>query len=250
MKLNPRYLILLAVILISVGVSSCSDVSPAYNRENIKGTWINYSADNVELPISDYKVYEFKGDDEGFVISARVDIADTTVWHNYLMDYSVYCCDLEAEGSIVGLYGLPNPSYLKANYDFVEHTDTTLTILPTSLKINDTDIESLNTTLSMRKLPRNYQLAQDSLVGVWAVNSKNGETYEEFRIEFKSDNTWVLDDENRGKFSFYKEIVVLESEDDASVWKIVSASPNGSATMELMTDTTTYTFILIPTEEE
>lgn len=183
MIIGKKYLIPgVILLLLGISISSCNKVSPAFNRENIKAAWI--------APSQNY-IYLFNNDN-GVTISGIQNLSDGNYkWKtSENLYYNVYCCSLEMSGTITGFFDIPTSMSIKFGYDIQKQKDSLLIIVPTQYDFNETPVDPGYTELRMDKLPNKYA-AVDSIMGMWEVKTKDGASYDEFRLQFDNAGTMV-----------------------------------------------------------
>jgi hypothetical protein len=168
--------------------SSCSDYNPAYNRENIKATWIAEIKDGVKIAdCAQRKIYSFNKSGS-VILSGKKNMGDGNYkWGESTLSYSVTCCVLDVSGTAAGIFDISDNIKLDMSFDIVKQKDSLLIITPTKYLINEQDIAPDYTNLQMRKIPSKYA-SVDSISGVWEVKSRNGVSYNAFRVEFSDKN--------------------------------------------------------------
>lgn len=185
-----KHILLFSLSGILLAAAACDKENPAYNRENIKGTWIVETADGNTLSEKDRFVMTF--DEYGMVTYYGVSATDTGyVWDNNRLYYEVYCCDLTISGQFSGLFGNLAPVKVESVYDFISHEDSSLVIGVRSYSVNDTPVDPDYSMLGMEKLPSTYA-AVDSISGVWQFNTKNEAAFQDYRIQFQDDGSLVF----------------------------------------------------------
>lgn len=189
-----KTLYIFAVILFSLLFVSCNKDKPAYNRENIKATWLVHSIDGNELSVRDCYFMTF--DNASRVTYYGISTTDTGyVWDSNRLRYEVYCCDLTIEGEFSGLFGYMTPISVSAGYDFISHEDSAMVLGVRKYAVNGSEVTPEHSRFSMKKLPQKYA-ATDSVSGIWQFNTKNGEEFVNYRVRFG----------NNGGFMFYTKI--------------------------------------------
>lgn len=177
-----------AVVLLSA--IACNRESPAYNRENIKATWLVHSLDGNAL--SERDCYFMTFDNSSRVTYYGIASTDSGyVWGNNRLSYEVYCCDLKINGQFSGLFGYMTPLSIKAEYDFVSHEDSSMVLGVRKYVVNDAETEPEYSRMSMKKLPSSYA-ATDSVSGIWQFNTKNGVEFSDYRVRFGNDGTFMF----------------------------------------------------------
>lgn len=178
------------LLLLGVCISSCNKTSPAFNRENIKATWLADTKDGLQIPLKQYQAYTFD-DDYGVVIQGikNMDEGNYKWGSSPSLYYYVYCCSLEMSGTLSGFFDLPVSVSVAFDFDITRQKDSLLIITPSQYYIDQTAVEPGYTDLQMTKLNKNYASA-DSIRGIWEVTSHDSSPYNEFRLQF--DNTGEL----------------------------------------------------------
>lgn len=183
---SKYWLIGLFFTLLCFALSSCSNYNPAYNRENIKATWIAEVKDGDSIaPPEQRMVYTFDKSGSVFFKGKNNKGDGNYKWSESSIVYSVNCCVLDVAGSLTGFYDIDTKVDVKFSFDIVKQRDSLLIITPTAYSLNDVEVEPGYVNLQMRKIPSTYA-AMDSIIGVWEVKSRNGATYNEFRLMFSS----------------------------------------------------------------
>lgn len=177
--------IFLSAVLSLLVVVSCSKVNPAFNRENVKGVWMVNTRDGYVL--SDRDCFFMQFDETGTVTYSGIAVTDTGhVWSSNRLFYEVYCCDLTVKGQFSGLFGNQEPLSVEYVYDFISHDDSSLVIGLRSFSVNGKETEPEYSSLGMEKLNSSYA-AIDSISGIWQFNMKNGEVFQDYRLQFRDD---------------------------------------------------------------
>lgn len=185
MRKDPYIVPVLISVLLTLFVS-CSKESPAYDRENIKASWIVEMKDYYPLSIVDYNVLTFMNGGE-LECYSDINEADTSkVWGRNSLSYEVYCCDMKIEGKIKEAYGFVSETQISAEFDFLSSNDSVVTLSVKSAKVSESDVTPSFQTLTLKKLPSDYA-ATDSLQGIWQFNTRSGEPFEDYRIQFNGE---------------------------------------------------------------
>lgn len=241
-------------------LSSCSNENPAYNRENIKATWIVKYYNNQTLPLAmrDYTVITF---DNSFGATHWGILSKGTgdyQWGSNALTYDVYCCDLAINGTYSGLYGYITPVTTHQEYIFSSVEDSVMTISNAVYQINQAYITPEFTDMTMEKITSKYA-SLDSLAGVWQFLERDGKEYNDYRIQFLSDgklslfklspdNQWVLmeGDNYFHKYDYFLPLTLWSNEEfgtvnhwDVKCFEIVECTPK-MGTMTLTDHTSEY----------
>lgn len=207
---NSKYFFTGAVLLLlGFFAVSCNKTSPAFNRENIKATWMAYSKDGVTLSPEQYMIYSFD-DENGLIISGVQNKGDGNyTWgESPNIYYYVNCCTLDILGSLTGFFDISASFTASFKYNIKKQKDSLLIITPVEYLFDSTPVEPGYSELQMKKLRSNYSMA-DSLEGTWQVIKHNDTPYSDFRLKF----------DPSGSLSFLQP-------DSSGVW---SSTDNGTA---------------------
>ena len=188
LRRNYTAVFMCAVIVIAVCViTSCNRDNPAYNRENLKATWIVDTYDGNLLDERDYTVMTFTS--SGTVRYEGVLTLDSAnyQWGENTLRYTIYCCDFSINGLFSGLYGYLDQVSTRQEYSFIVSQDSLMTLGVESYSINGTEVTPEYTQMTMRKIPLDYAVA-DTLYGVWQFNTKNGGEFMNYRVQFQPEN--------------------------------------------------------------
>jgi hypothetical protein len=203
MSLKLKYFSFFILILQIIILPSCTRQNPAYNRENIKATWIVEKYDGEEIALSKRTTYTFDKDGGLIINGIKNSGEDNYKWgKSALLNYKVHCCNLEINGSLEGFFDISTSYKVSQNFEIVRQKDSSLTIKVISYKIDDNDVDPSFTESTLTKLPSTYSKAE-SLFGLWEYD---GSAYNPFRIELRSSNS----------LKFY-----IKSDDTLS-WELVS----------------------------
>ncbi len=191
MARSGRYIILLLAACLLW--TSCEKVSPAHFREHLQGTWLLSSFDGEEVPLDEYMALTFK--QISFTTYGRVTCQGVTTvedslgrighkWGENTIRYDVYCCDLKVYGEYSGLFGYMTPMPMEREYNFLESTDSTISMELVSYMMGGAEAPMPYSVMAMDKLPVSYSAA-DSIYGVWQFKTRNGAEFTDCRIQFK-----------------------------------------------------------------
>lgn len=261
------------IIVFSLLILSCTKVNPAFNRENIVGSWVFDTKDGVVIPEKEYIIYTF----EKGIGATRlywdgvINLGDgNNIWGQEQLLYEVKCSDLEIRGTISGFDNIVTAAFIQREYEIIEQKDSLLTIKPISFMSESSAVDPGYTQASMRKLSKSVALA-GSIVGTWEVISIGSENINTFRLEFlegeilyfylkQPNGAWLLQDvipENY--YNTYPKIVVLTLNDndllgkadkwDVAFFNVVSLSTL-SKEMILSKDGVEYTFTMVEASQE
>ncbi len=183
--------VVVASILMMLPLHSCNSENPAYNRENVKATWIVTHYDGNPLDMSDFTIMTF--DDNAQVTYWGVQSKGTGdyQWGNNVLGYDIYCCDLAIYGSYSGLFGYITPVDTHQEFIFSSNEDSLMTISNAIYQINDAYITPPFSDMTMVKLSSHYA-SVDSLSGIWQFLTKDSEEYNDFRVQFHADGKLTL----------------------------------------------------------
>lgn len=180
--------VVLCAVMIAAGMAvSCNQESPAYNRENLKATWIVDTYDGNLLDERNYTVMTFTS--SGTVVYEGVLTLDSAnyQWGENTLRYDIYCCDFSISGVYSGLYGHLEDASTRQEYSFVLSEDSLMTLGVESYTINGFDVTPEYSEMTMRKIPLDYAVA-DTIYGVWQFNTRNGEEFMNYRVQFQPEN--------------------------------------------------------------
>lgn len=184
---------ILAVVVTAVLLllPSCSGESPAYNRENIKATWIADTYDGVLQDERNCTVITFQS--SGTVVYEGVlSLGNSEYqWGTNNLRYDTYCCDLSISGTYEGLYGYTSPMDTYQEYTFAHSQDSLMTLALESMSLGGVEVTPEYSTVTMRKIPKTYAAA-DSLYGVWQFNTMNGGGFSDCRIQFGTEGALTM----------------------------------------------------------
>lgn len=253
--------IALAAVLISA--LSCDNDNPAYNRENMRGTWIVDTYDGMQLAYDDYTVQNYNGSGT-LSVYGILSVADSgRQWGMNSLYYDIYCCGMTVDGSYSGLFGHTSEVSTSQEYEFSATADSSVTLLNTLYLINDAEFSPGFSTVTMRKLPYTYSSA-DSISGIWQFSSRNGQPFSDYRFQFLPDgqlvffsregeNNWIRGND-RDYYSLYHDFMAVTLYDndvfgtdgmwDVACFRIDGISPSaGSMTIGTYTDTYVLTYV-------
>lgn len=188
-----RIFLIMSAAAVSAGfLCSCSSESPAYNRENIKATWIVDTYDGVLQDERDYTVMTFSA--SGTVVYAGVLSMNGSnfQWGENTLRYETYCCDLSISGTYEGLFGHVSSVETFQDYSYVHSEDSLMTLGLEQYMLAGQDITSTQySTMTMRKIPLTYAQA-DTILGVWQFNTMNGTSFSDCRVQFGEDGVLTV----------------------------------------------------------
>lgn len=179
------------VIVSLLMISSCSKTKPSYNRENLKGDWVVRVYDGSVVNPDRWKLYSF-GEKGSLKVTGIRNLGDGDFeWGSSDLLYEAYCCDVSYGGDIRGFLGISVSAYLERDYNFIESRDTMVTMELVSERLNGEDVYSDFNRVTMTRLSSEYS-STDSLQGIWQTSTRNGEKFEEWRMVFYSDGSFVM----------------------------------------------------------
>ncbi len=196
MRKKRKYLIVILTFLMFV--VACNKVSPSFNRENLKGTWVAYAYDGETVPLEEYVIYTYV-DNSTMTIAGVVDEGDGNYkWISFEdKPYFVYCKELEmnADG-IYGMRGYPGQQgYLFYHkLEFAEHIDDYVKLSSIDYKLDGRVHDPYFNIIEMQKQPVT-SMKLDSLIGKWQFSEGK---YEGIMLEFDSErflNIYTLEQE-------------------------------------------------------
>ena len=177
-------------------LNSCFTKDPAYTRDNIAGYWMLERYNNAEINVSETELFEFSGNKVSRHRFMPLDETDVR-WSADEFRFRVSCCTIDIYDEEVGF---------ELIWDVLSHNDSLLLV-----KVG-----------SASDLVRFKRVSPDnkSLVGVWQIESVNGNVQEDFRVEFNSDlsydfllrndeNQWSVIPENEGEYVLYADFMAL-----------------------------------------
>ena len=214
------YMAVALAVCAVVGIfSSCSAESPAYNRENLKATWIVDTYDGYLLDERDYTVMTFSS--SGTVTYEGVLTLDSAnyQWGNNVLRYDIYCCDFSISGTYSGLYGYLAEVDTYQEYSFILSQDSLMTLGVDAYTINGVEAVPEYTQMTMRKIPLTYAVA-DTMYGVWQFNTMNGEDFSNYRVQFQpegvltvsvrvGENSWEPMGNGEDYYNLYKDFLAM-----------------------------------------
>ena len=212
LRRNYTAVFMCAVIVIAVCViTSCNRDNPAYNRENLKATWIVDTYDGNLLDERDYTVMTFTS--SGTVRYEGVLTLDSAnyQWGENTLRYTIYCCDFSINGLFSGLYGYLDQVSTRQEYSFIVSQDSLMTLGVESYSINGTEVTPEYTQMTMRKIPLDYAVA-DTLYGVWQFNTKNGQFQPENVLSMSvrsGENSWDPVGNGEDYYRLYEDYLVM-----------------------------------------
>ena len=198
---------------------SCNAQSPAYNRENIKATWIVDTYDGQPLDEKSYTVMTFSSSYTVTWAGVLTQADGNFQWGENTLMYDVYCCDLSIAGTYSGLFGHLVPMETSQEYSFVDSQDSLMTIGVESWMLGGAGTVPEFSQMTMRKLPSTYADA-DTIYGVWQFNSRNGEDFSAYRLQFQPDgvltmsqrtgeNSWMPMGEGEDYYRLYDDYLTM-----------------------------------------
>ncbi|MFA6676796.1 MAG: hypothetical protein WCS34_04310 [Bacteroidales bacterium] len=224
------YVVSVILICFSLLLTGCENDNPAYNRENIKGTWIVYALGDRVLTPDEYYICDFSTDASTLNISAVKDMGDGSLsWGTSSVTYNVYCCSLKIYGEIDSIGPLGATQYdINTEFSFETSEDSLLVIKPETYQFDNTDVEPTFTSVKLKKLYRLYS-ASDSLSGTWELTSKDGVDDSSFRLIFDSEggiqymiqdgetDTWTEDVSKAATYSAYQSFIAISSDSNSEL---------------------------------
>lgn len=189
---KPVPIIAVMTTLTCCMVLSCNTVSPAYNRENIKATWILDTYDGVLQDERDFTVMTF--DASGAVrYEGVLSLEDANFqWGQNGLYYETYCCDLSITGSFEGMFGHVSRIRTSQQYTYQHSEDSLMTLALESYSLDGEDVTAVQySNMTMRKLPRTYAQA-DSIQGIWQFNTRNGSDFSDCRLQIGASNALTV----------------------------------------------------------
>lgn len=225
--IRPAGIVLLCAVLFSaVLLHSCNADNPAYPRENLKATWIADTYDGVLQDERNYTVMTFSP--SGTVTYAGVLTLDSAnyQWGQNTLNYDIYCCDLSIRGKYSGLFGCLQEMETYQEYSFVVNEDSLMTLAVDSWSMGGVETEPWYSQMTLRKIPSTYSRA-DTLYGVWQFNTRNGEEFSDYRLQFLSDgvlyvsertgeNSWATMGDSTDYYSLYHDYIALTLYDNGA----------------------------------
>lgn len=201
-------------------LSSCSSESPAYNRENIKATWIVDTYDGQPLDERNYTVMTFTSSSTVSYAGVLTRGDGNYQWGENTLTYSIYCCDLSISGTYSGLFGFYPEMETAQEYYFVESADSSMTLGLESWTLGGAAAEPEFSQMTMRKISSDYASADSTLLGVWQFSSRNGEPFQDYRLHFQSDgvltmsvrageNAWTAMGDSTDYYRIYEDFLTL-----------------------------------------
>ena len=187
-------------------LNSCFTKDPAYTRDHIVGNWMLERYDNAEINVSETEIFEFSGNKvyrHRFIPLDETDVK----WSAEELRFSVSCCTIDIYGEEIGF---------ELIWDVLAHNDSILLVKIDSYKIGGIDNGSAGDIVRFKKVSPD----KSTLVGVWQIESINGNVQEDFRVEFHSDlsydlliknaeNQWSVVPENEGEYVLYADFIAL-----------------------------------------
>lgn len=189
---RPGYIVLLSAILTcGLCAVSCNRENPAYNRENLKATWLVHTLDGSPLDERSCTVMTFTSSST-VTWAGVLTLEDANYqWGENTLLYDVYCCDLSVTGTFDGLFGYLAPMETAQEYSFVHHEDSLMTLGVERWMTGGEEVTPEFSQMTMRKLPASYS-ATDTIAGVWQFITRGGENFSSYRIQFASDGGLTL----------------------------------------------------------
>ena len=197
-------------------LNSCFTKDPAYTRDNIAGYWMLERHNSTEINVSETEIFEFSGNKvyrHRFMPVSGTDVK----WSSDELRYSVSCCTVDISGEITGIPGIYEEKVgFELIWDVLAHNDSILLVKIDSYKIDGIDNGSAGDLVRFKKVSPD----KSTLVGVWQIESINGNVQEDFRVEFYSDlsydlliknaeNQWSVVPENEGEYVLYADFIAL-----------------------------------------
>ncbi|HIZ85391.1 MAG TPA: hypothetical protein IAC04_02750 [Candidatus Coprenecus stercoravium] len=214
-----RAALLCVVASAAILLHSCNADNPAYPRENLKATWIVDIHDGEALDERDYTVMTFSS--SGLVNYEGVLTLDSSnyQWGENSLRYDIYCCDLSIYGTYSGLFGYLAEMETRQEYSFIVNEDSLMTLGVDVWSMGGAEAASPYSSMTMRKLPQSYAAA-DTLYGVWQFNTRNGEDFSGYRLQFQpegvltvsrrtGENSWEMMGDSTDYYSFYYDFMAL-----------------------------------------
>ena len=208
--MNPRqryrkvFGIVVSLIISCFLLNSCFTKDPAYTRDNIAGYWMLERYDNREIDVSETEIFEFIGNI--VYIHRFMPVSGTDVkWSSDELEYKVSCCTVDISG--VGF---------ELRWDILNHKDSLLFVKIDSYKIDGIDNGSAGDLVMFKRVSPDKK----TLVGIWQIESMNGNARADFRVKFNSDfsydfllkenqNEWSVVPENEGEYGLYAEFIAM-----------------------------------------
>lgn len=201
-------------------VVSCNSESPAYNRENIKATWIVDTYDGQLLDERRYTVMTFTSSNTVNYAGVLTRGDGNFQWGENTLMYDIYCCDLSISGTYSGLFGFYPEMETSQEYYFVESRDSLMTIGVENWSVGGAAAEPEFSQMTMRKISSNYAAADTAVLGVWQFNSRNGEPFSDYRLQFlpegalsmsvrTGENAWSALGDSTDYYSLYEDFLAL-----------------------------------------
>jgi len=212
------------IMVILLTMVSCSKVKPSYNRENLKGDWVVRVYDGVKVDPDRWMIYEF-GSNGALEVTGIRNMGDGGYdWDSSRLSYEAYCCDVSYAGDIKGFFGIPVSAYLEREYDFIESEDTLVTLELSAERLNGEVVYSDHNRVTMTRLSSDYS-STDSLSGIWQTSTRDGEKFEEWRMEFYKNGVfamltqsgtgrWISVGESGGTYSMYDDFAAVTVKDN------------------------------------
>ena len=211
---------LLCAVIFAAGMTeSCSQDTPAYNSAHLNATWIVDTYDGNLLDERNYTVMTFTS--SGTVKYEGVLTLDSAnyQWGENTLRYDIYCCDFSISGTYSGLYGYLNGVDTYQEYSFVLSQDSLMTLGVDSYTINGAEVTPEYSQMTMRKIPLDYAAA-DTLYGIWQFNTRNGEEFMNYRVQFLPDNVlsmsvrsvenyWDPEGDGEDYYRLYEDFLVM-----------------------------------------
>ena len=183
--------LLLSVLVCTCTAVSCNRENPAYNRENLKATWLVHTLDGSPLDERSCTVMTFTSSST-VTWAGVLTLEDANYqWGENTLLYDVYCCDLSVTGTFDGLFGYLAPMETAQEYSFVHHEDSLMTLGVERWMTGGEEVTPEFSQMTMRKLPASYS-ATDTIAGVWQFITRGGEDFSSYRIQFASDGGLTL----------------------------------------------------------
>lgn len=183
----PTYILSgIALLLLTLTAQSCRKQEPWYNRENIKGAWVEYAKDGVEIPFGQELIYIFTNNTSLQICGISQDTDGNARWTIFGDNsYYVYCCEMDVNASgLQGIMGHQAEFGYHQVFDFPEHKDSTVTLRSIGYELDGQPSDPGYKTLQMTKLSAFYD-KPDSLIGKWEFDNEN---LKDVMLDFKAEN--------------------------------------------------------------
>jgi len=244
---------------------ACTAERPAYNRENLKATWLVnvYDGDTVDARL--WTIYTFDDKQTLTIAGVSTDTEGNNRWETSTMSYSAYCCDLHINGTLNGFFGIPISYKLKQNFSFIDSQDSLCILELMTNQINGEDVAKTYNRVTMTKLPKGYG-EPDSLLGIWQTQFRDGEKFDICRLKFEKSNKftfsvqdssglWIPSGDGKDKYYLYSDFAVLDLYDneylgtegkyDVACMTDIIASPKSLSLMSFQSNGSRYMCTLV-----